>query len=157
MRRTCPLVALAIGVLSFAFCWRAGRSDGLSNTTTVCAVTAKPWAFHNVKLQLRGFIIVDGHERISLVDERCPGEGLTLVPFKSNNAAGLREVREAIRRRHDIDNMNKNIEATFVGTFRWHPFSQPSRTIAVERGWDVKLVGAPAQILQGSPAPPTPP
>ena len=105
----------------------------------ICDLFTRPRAFQGKTVIIRGKVESDGIERTLLLDPRCPGKALTIkLPEKSDGNEAILQLDNEIFRGQP-GTLDKQIYATFTGTFYWKPKQIPAWLLVVSSVSDIKV------------------
>jgi hypothetical protein len=118
-------VAMLLLVLSYAC---VHQRDVAAVDASICAVAATPQQYANRTIRTHASILSDGIEHIVLVDERCPGVGVTPLFSATDVVSGGAALSAAIYAGRP-GTTDKRITATFVGVVHRNTADAPPLTI----------------------------
>jgi len=127
------LVAAVFGSQEFA-------SSREPLVVTVCQVIARAEHYRGKVLKVSASVMSDGLEHTVLVDQSCPGSGLTLeFPAKPPEVPGVAALQEAIfAKQGRPGTLDKDVSAVFTGAFEWRPKESSKWALSVTRVSDVQ-------------------
>jgi len=107
--------------------------------TTVCDVVADPKKYDDKLIVVTARVESDGLEGSWLAGDSCDGKGIVLGRVSSpREQSGIDDLETAIYSGQP-GTVDKEITATFVGTFRWRPGGDPLQSLTVSRVSDVRM------------------
>jgi len=86
--------------------------------TTVCDLVKRSTHFDKANVRVRAIIMSDLIEHTALVDNECPGKGISLwIPHELDDSADVRALRSELRSQWAIPPSGKQVSAGFDGIF----------------------------------------
>lgn len=135
--------AFAMSIIYFCFLMLlsgvAPASPSTPLQTNINELVKNPALFNNKLIQLRAIVTTDYRHYITLNDDKTPlALGVALyVPKKISNKPSIDALMNQILTR-PCQGMKKQVSATFIGIFEYHPGKIPNRTLKLTRVSDVK-------------------
>jgi hypothetical protein len=127
MKRGTLLVLALLLSGATSSCFRQTRVPD-AGATTICTVAANPDAFNGRTIRVKALVRSDGFEVMQLFDKSCPEHPLAIVSEKPRSNPSLRAFSDVVFGRNR-GRLNGEVDAAFVGVFRWRSGRVPSRTI----------------------------
>lgn len=125
-------------ILVGAFASGCGRTESTATRMSLCELAENAFSYDGRLVEVSAEVRSDGIERTIIFDRHCPNSGAALVRKRRDgeDVAALQNALSSGRLRGTLD---KRIEGTFVGYFRWHPIVGPVRTLELVSVRDVKV------------------
>lgn len=138
-RRT---VALAVCVITSGATCTVNRVPPVR--TTVCTVASEPHVYNKKVIEVRAFVVSDGHHLTLLKDAACNGVGIALVINDDAwDSEGSRTIRRALASQR-FGAPSKHISGTFTGVFKLNPGEVPLRALLTRAITDVQVTDGPS-------------
>lgn len=135
--------AFAMNIIYFCFLMLlpgvAAASPPTSLQTSINELVKNPALFNNKLIQLRAIVTTDYRHYITLNDDKTPlAPGVALyVSKKISNKPSIDALMNQILTR-PYQGMRKQVSATFVGIFEYHPCEIPNQVLKLTDVSDVK-------------------
>ena len=107
---------------------------------TLCAVVADPEKYDGKLIRVTGSVVSDGIEHLGITDKSCGDKGISVT---SETTPGALDNLSKMIFTGTPGTSDKEITATFDGTFHWRPGSVPSRLLAPSRVTNVRMTRRP--------------
>lgn len=123
----------AAGILLITACTSVGRVSDAPRPTTICSLVAQSGKFDGAYVRVHAYLSSDGIEHTTLIDRSCPTLGVApLIPDELRADATVIALERAIFS-GQAGTRQKEIRATFVGTFNVRRGAVPARILTVSQ------------------------